>query len=80
MTFTDLQPGQLCTFVVTQDDFQDVCRGAVTSDGALVTFVSLQGTSFSKSITSEYVRKRCTLISADEVLSLDPADYPEILL
>lgn len=80
MTFTDLQPGQLCTFIVTQDDFQDVCRGAISSDGLLVTFISLQGTSLSKPITSEYVRKHCTLVSADEVLSLNPEDFPEILL
>lgn len=79
MTFTDLQSGQLCTFVVTQDDFQDVCRGAV-SNGTLIVICSLQGTDFVKPITSEYVRKRCTFISADEVLTLDPADYPEILL
>lgn len=79
MTFTDLQPGQLCTFIVTQDDFQDVCRGVV-AEGSLTSICSLQGTSFSKSITSEYVRKHCTLISADEVLSLNPEDFPEILL
>lgn len=79
MTFTDLQPSQLCTFIITQDDFQDVCRGVV-AEGSLTTICSLQGTSFSKSIHSEYVRRRCTLISADEILSLDPDNYPEILL
>ena len=82
MTFTDLQHGQLCTFIHTQDfGLQDVLIG-IRNNSALIPVISMNNNVLSGpiDIDSEFLRRTCSFVSAGEILSIDPADYPEIVL
>ena len=83
LTFTDLQPNQLCTYVRTLDlGLQDVCIGIRTTDDQFITIYSMNSVSLPPqvSINGEYLRRSCAFVSAGEVLYIDPLDYPEVCL
>ena len=84
MTFSDLQPNQLCTFIHVLDatlGLEDVCIGIRTEDH--IKFIYSMGafnTARDINIDSEYIKRKCRFISAGEVLHLDPLDYPEVCI
>jgi hypothetical protein len=82
LTFQDLAPNQLCTFIRTLDlGLQDVLIGVRTPDDQLHSIYSMNGSpSINTSITGEYLRRSCAFVSAGEILSIDPIDYPEVCL
>ena len=85
MTFSDLQPNQLCTFIHTLDatlGMEDVCIGVRTKDDD-IRFIYSMGDfelPISYSLESEALTRKCRLVSAGEVLHLDPLDYPEVCI
>lgn len=83
LTFTDLQPNQLCTFVRALDfGIQDVCIGIRTTDDQFITIYSMNNNPLPPqvSITGEYLRRSCSFVSAGEVQYIDPLNYPEVCL
>lgn len=84
MTFSDLQPNQLCTFIHTLDatlGLEDVCIGIRSADS--IRFIYTMGNyhlPLTENIDGEYLKRKCRFISAGEVLHLDPLDYPEVCI
>lgn len=81
MSFSDLANSQMCTYLFTNDEFQDVQIG-IRVDDVLKPIYSLKQYSLISGyqLTGEPIKRYCTFISAEEILSLDVNDYPEIFL
>lgn len=81
MSFSDLANSQMCTYLFTNDEFQDVQIGIRIGD-IFRPIYSLKEYELMSNykIDGEAIKRYCTFISAGEVLSLDANDYPEIFL
>ena len=85
MTFSDLQPNQLCTFIYTLDatlGMEDVCIGIRTTDDCIRFIYSMGNFDLPSfyGLDSEPLKRKCRLISAGEVLHLAPLNYPEVCI
>lgn len=85
MTFSDLQPNQLCTFIHTLDatlGMEDVCIGVRSTDDCIRFIYSMGGFEIPGyyDLNSEALTRKCRFVSAGEVLHLDPLDYPEVCI
>lgn len=85
MTFSDLQPNQLCTFIHTLDatlGMEDVCIGIRTTDDCIRFIYSMGNFTLPSSygLDAEPLNRKCRFISAGEVLHLDPLGYPEVCI
>ncbi len=85
MTFSDLQPNQLCTFIHVLDatlGLEDVCIGVRSTDDCIRFIYSMNNFDLTHyyGLNSEQLKHKCRFISAGEVLHLDPLDYPEVCI
>ena len=81
MSFSDLANSQMCTYIFTNDEFQDVQIGIRVGD-TIKSIYSLKQFDLltSYKINGEPIKRYYTFLSAGEILSLDANDYPEIFL
>ena len=81
MSFQDLANFQMCTYIFTNDEFQDVQIG-IRVDDAFKPIYSLKQYNLISGyqLAGEPIKRYCAFLSAGEILSLDASDYPEIFL
>lgn len=81
MSFSDLANSQMCTYIFTNDEFQDVQIGIRVGEHIRPIY-SLKSFDLKPPyrLDGELIKRYCTFISAGEILSLDTNDYPEIFL
>lgn len=81
LTFQDLANNQLCTFIRELDlGLQDVCIGIRHGDN-FRSIYSMNGSAhIDAGIDGEYLRRSCSFVSAGEILSIDPLDFPEVCI
>lgn len=79
--FSDLAPNQLCTYIYSEEEFQDVRIAIRRTDDYLQDMYSLNNHPLSSFLISgETIRRRCAFVKPMETLFIDPADYPELFL
>ena len=81
LTFQDLANNQLCTFIRELDlGLQDVCIGIRTGNQFRTIYSMNASTPIDVSIDGEYLRRSCSFVSAGEILSINPLDFPEVCI
>ena len=81
ITFEDLQPNQLCTYIYTEELESDVVIAIRTPYGRLQDIYSAKDVPLrSIDLESELVKRRYSFVSADETIHIDLNDYPELLI
>jgi len=81
ITFEDLQPNQMCTYIYTEELESDVVIAIRTPSGAIRDIYSAKDVSLrSISLESELIKRRYSFVSAGEIMHIDLNDYPELLI
>ena len=81
ITFEDLQPNQLCTYIYTEELESDVVIAIRTPSGNLQDVYSAKDVPLrSISLESELIKRRYSFVSAGEIMHIDLNDYPELLI
>lgn len=81
ITFEDLQPNQMCTYIYTEELESDVVIAIRTPSGNLQDVYSAKDVPLrSISLTSELIKRRYSFVSAGEIMHIDLNDYPELLI
>lgn len=81
ITFEDLQPNQLCTYIYTEELESDVVIAIRTTSGKLQDVYSAKDVPLRNiSLESELIKRRYSFVSAGETMHIDLNDYPELLI
>lgn len=81
ITFEDLQPNQMCTYIYTEELESDVVIAIRTPSGQLQDIYSAKDVPLrSVSLESELIKRRYSFVSAGETMHIDLNDYPELLI
>ncbi len=81
ITFEDLQPNQMCTYIYTEELESDAVIAIRTPSGAIRDIYSTKDVSLrSVSLESELLKRRYSFVSAGEIMYIDLNDYPELLI
>ena len=81
ITFEDLQPNQLCTYIYTEELESDVVIAIRTPSGAIRDIYSAKDVSLRNvSLESELLKRRYSFVSAGETMYIGLNDYPELLI
>lgn len=81
ITFEDLQPNQMCTYIYTEELESDVVIAIRTPSGAIRDIYSAKDVSLrSINLESELIKRRYSFVSAGEIMHIDLNDYPELLI
>lgn len=81
ITFEDLQPNQMCTYIYTEELESDVVIAIRTPSGSLQDIYSAKDVTLRRvSLESELVKRRYSFVSAGEIMYIDLNDYPELLI
>lgn len=81
ITFEDLQPNQLCTYIYTEELESDVVIAIRSPSGQLQDVYSAKDVPLrSINLESELIKRRYSFVSAGEIMHIDLNDYPELLI
>lgn len=81
ITFEDLQPNQLCTYIYTEELESDVVIAIRTPSGQLQDVYSAKDVPLRNiSLESELIKRRYSFVSAGETIHIDLNNYPELLI